>query len=128
MTTGYGARDMIVTMIAAGRSRQETADAADISVRTLHRRLQEPAIQAAIAEATLELERAALAQLLELRAAALKRLSELIGSTEPALALRAVKIVLEATTAQRASLRSDRLGLVDLELAQLRDEQQALDQ
>ncbi len=122
MSTALKHRDVIIAMTAAGRPQQEIADAAEMSVRTLYRRLQDPDMQADVAAAALDLERQALAQLGELRATALKQLGNLIIDADPGIRLRACKIILDSGLAHRAAVQASRVEVLEFELAQLRDD------
>lgn len=67
MSVSRGRTHLIVSLSAAGRPLNEIASAADISIRTLRRRLQDTQIAAAIEAARLDLEREAIGRLAALR-------------------------------------------------------------
>ena len=127
MPNRHGSRDVIVALTAAGRPQSEVADAAGISVRTLRRRLEEPDLVSAVAAATLELERQAVGQLSDLRARAFSRLGALLADDDPGITLRACKLILDAGLAHRSALADDRLGYLEIRVAEFVRDQRAGD-
>lgn len=99
---GYKKGDVgaLIAHVAVGQPLAAAARAAGMSQSSAQRRLRDPAVQAALAEAQTDLVRQAVGRFRDLRNQALDRLSEyLAGGSEPAIVLRAAELVLRHATA-----------------------------
>lgn len=114
MTHRKGNHGRFIEAVAQGRSYSEIAQAAEISIATVKRRLQEPSILEEIREVRRQRHREHAAQLAVLSTSAIHKLGELMRSEDDGVALRAVQLVLgngiKLTTIVDFD---DRLGLVE---------------
>ncbi len=115
-----GSIPALVTAIATGASQPEAARLSGMSVKTVQRRLREPAVVLAIHEARAELTRQALGRISSLRDLALDRVGAILADTEsPALSLRAAELVLRFSAAGEAAWVQDKLVLLERQLSEL---------
>lgn len=94
-----GDEGLLVAAAVAGKSLSQIARECGLSVRTVQRRLGDPAVMALIAEARTRQREEALGRLGGMRERALTRLQELVDCEDEKTALRAVGMVL-ATSAK----------------------------
>jgi len=84
----------LVAAAVAGRSLEEMARAAGISVSTVQRRLKQPDVVAAVREAIAQSRQERLGQLGVLALEAIRRVGALVNSDDESVALRASHLVL----------------------------------
>src|SRR3954468_8885271 len=85
-----GDEGALIAAAVAGKSLEDIAQIADVSVSTVQRRLRDPEIAAAIREGRADHQRQAVGQLNEDLNDAITRLRDLVGHEDPAIALRAI--------------------------------------
>lgn len=85
-----GDEGALIAAAVAGRSLEDIARIADVSVSTVQRRLRDPEIAAAIREGRADHQRQAVGQLNEDLTQAITRLRDLVGHEDPSIALRAI--------------------------------------
>jgi AcrR family transcriptional regulator len=129
MSIKHGAKHEIVGGMVAGKRLADIAAAAGISPRTLRRRLKEPAVMAAIAEAQADAHRQVAARLTGLADTALTRIGLLLEADDSATQLRAARLVLERLTVHRSVLEESRLIALEAALVgkQVSSERPAVD-
>jgi hypothetical protein len=89
------ADDALVVALAGGAGAAQAAAQAEVSARTVRRRLQDPAFRARVDEARAELVRQAVGKLAEAGALAGETLAELVKDAPPAVRLGAARGILE---------------------------------
>jgi hypothetical protein len=89
------ADDGLVASLAAGASAAAAAAKAEVSERTVRRRLEDPAFRARVDEARAELVRQAVGRLADVGALASDTLAELVQDAPPAVRLGAARGILE---------------------------------
>lgn len=93
----------LIAAAVAGKSMEDIAQIADVSVSTVQRRLRDPEIAAAIREGRADHQRQAVGQLNEDLSDAITRLRDLVTHDDPAIALRAIdKLIAHAHRFNRA--------------------------
>ena len=91
MNTGLkGDEGALIGAAVAGKSLEDIAQIADVSVSTVQRRLRDPEIAAAIREGRADRQRQAVGRLNADLNDAIERLRELVGHEDPSIALRAI--------------------------------------
>lgn len=98
-----GDEGALIAAAVAGKSLEDIARIADVSVSTVQRRLRDPEIAAAIRDGRADHQRQAVGQLNEDLTQAITRLRDLVGHEDPSIALRAIdKLIAHAHRFNRA--------------------------
>ncbi len=103
----------IVAAMVQGVTRAEVARRADISERSLRRRLREPGLITAIAAARADHHRQVLGQLNELAVRAVRELDALLGDEDAGTRLRAARLILEQSSRFRAAADDARMSAME---------------
>lgn len=120
MNTNKGNTAALVAAIAAGRSLTETAQASNLSVRSVQRRLHEPSVQLAIEETRADLTRQAVAELTALRDLTFGRLREVLSEDHDIKhVLSAAELVLRHLAMANNVATQETLVYLEFQLTQL---------
>lgn len=117
-----GRNEVLLTMTVAGKSQQDIAQSAGVSIRTVRRWQKHPDNILAVAAARRDLERAAIARLAQLREHVFEVLAAHLSHGDEKVQLGAAKLVLEQGIAHRAAVSLDSHAVLEASLARMERE------
>ncbi len=100
--------ELLMVALLRGESVRSAAEVANVSPATAHRRLREAPFAQELHRRRSEIVETSFARLLAASSKAADRLSELVQSSDPNLALKAAKTLLELSLRMRTEIEFDR--------------------
>jgi hypothetical protein len=122
MSKVKGKTEAIVAGVIAGLDRAEIARQAGISGRTLRRRLAEPEVIEAIADARLQLHGQIVSQLQQLAFTAIEEVTNLLHLGEERVKATAAKLVLDQLVTQKNAFDDGRITALEVAVARSLDQ------
>ncbi len=117
MSTSKGSIPELVAAVASGRSLEETARAAGLSVSSVQRRLRDPAVVEAVEQTRAAMTQQAAGRVANLRELAFDRIGRvLVETSDEALGLRACELVLRHAAAIDTASLQQRVLLLEQQL------------